>query len=561
MSVWWAVALLVALAVLMLTQTAYAIRKIARSVARDNEATDRYVDIGVTLHVVKADPNGEQLIEGARKMRILHSHYYGGILDTKANPPRIVDDSANPQVWYCSDDQWQVIQHGDEEPVGKLALGGMGAGKTTAGIIWTYLRWLEHLGKREEGGITAPTEKRLRLVLDELFKMWPSSWWSFNSEMGLITLCDGTKLRAVSTHRQSESQGSRIQGFNWSWWLGDEFQDQIREQNNIQARLRSAKNGRAKRLATVTAKDSPDWRTTQEQMIGSPDWTLYTLLGPSSPFVGPDHWLSMQRSMTDRDYRRLVLAEDLPPESRLYHAFDRKHNLRPIPRVGARKITSYVLSRKTNNPSHSLLVGHDPGAAKAGTVWLDAYELAQFPGDVFWWVRGERFTVHETAEQHATKVLADVRSERGVNMPGRPEIAHVRSQPLGSAEDKPDLSIKKIWQRVGFDFWFAQYSVDGKGCGQIKKESRIGMVNTLWCDATGKRRLFIECDDTGKPAAPLLLAAIETMERDHLGRPEHEEKNVKHDKSDLPAALGYALWPFEKELAVALRNEIKRGLG
>jgi hypothetical protein len=36
---------------------------------------------------------------------------------------------------------------------------------------------------------------------------------------------------------------------------------------------------------------------------------------------------------------------------------------------------------------------------------------------------------------------------------------------------------------------------------------------------------------------------------------------VKYDKSDLPAALGYALWPFEKETALALRADIKKGLG
>jgi hypothetical protein len=51
------------------------------------------------------------------------------------------------------------------------------------------------------------------------------------------------------------------------------------------------------------------------------------------------------------------------------------------------------------------------------------------------------------------------------------------------------------------------------------------------------------------------------MERDEKGRAEHEEKHVRHDKSDLPAALGYGLHPFEKESATALRSDIQRGLG
>lgn len=554
----------------MQTETSYSLRKLARGFERDNGEVDRYVDIGVTLHVVSADETGAKLVEGGRRMRILHTHEYGGILDTKAVPPRILADeeSAAPQVWYCSEDQWRIVQHSDAEPVGKLALGGMGAGKTTAGVIWTYLRWLENLGQKREGGITAPTEKRLRLVLDELFKMFPRTWWSFNSEMGLITMCDDTKLRAVSTHRQSESQGSRIQGFNWSWWLGDEFQDQLREYVNIQARLRSGKGGRSKRLATVTAKDSPDWRTAKDEMTGTPDWALYTLLGTNSPFIGEEHWNVMRRSMTERDYRRTVLAEDLPSESRLYHAFDRKQNLRPIP-LGARKITSIVLNRKTNDRRDALLIGHDPGAAKAGSVWLDAYELppkiaAQYgflPNEVLWFVRKELFTHHATHEQHATQAMALTRNVFGCNIRPDAERAHVRCQPLGQAEDKPDLDVMRIWQRVGFNIKFAKYAENGTGKSQIKKESRIGMLNTLFCDATGRRRLFLECDDHGVPATPLLLAAIETMERDHLGRPEHEEKNVKNDKSDLPAALGYALYFCEKESALALRADIKKSLG
>jgi hypothetical protein len=49
------------------------------------------------------------------------------------------------------------------------------------------------------------------------------------------------------------------------------------------------------------------------------------------------------------------------------------------------------------------------------------------------------------------------------------------------------------------------------------------------------------------------------MERDHMGRAEHEAKNEK-DPTDVPCALGYALHPFEKESAVALRTDIRRGL-
>lgn len=564
--------LLLALGVSVLTSTAYRRRKIISSIADTVEAVDRFVDIGVTLKVVRADESGEVLIPGARKMVVLREYHFGGILDTKATPPALVEGeagiSANPQVWFCSEDQEPVILHRDSEPVGKLALGGMGAGKTTAGCVWVYLRWLENLGTRKEAGITAPTEVRLTAVTNEIFDRFPRSWWSYNSETKIVTMCDGFRWRGVSTHRQSEKQGSRVQQFNWVALFMDELQDQVEEFVNAQARLRSKLDGRAKRFASATAKDTPDWRNLKDTIANSGLWMTHLMLGPNSPFIHPDHWAALKAVTDDREYRRVVLAEDLPPESRLYSSFDRKFNLRPIP-LGARKITSLVLSKKTGDKLDAIAMGHDPGAAKAGTVWADAYQIENralaaafgvLPSDVLWWVRAELFTLHATHEQHATQAMKITRDRFGCNVRPDGERAHVRCQPLGQAEDKPDLDVFAIWKRIGFNIKAAQYSKAGQGVGQIKKESRIGVVKTLFCNAEGKRRLFLECDDRGVCAVPQLLSAIETMERDHLGRPEHEEKNVKHDKSDLPAALGYLLWPFEKELALALRADIKRSL-
>lgn len=544
----------------VLTNVAYRRRSIIRDFANEVEASDRYVDIGVTLKVVRADDKGEQLIEGARPMVVLREYHFGGIVDTKVDPPRILDGdegvSQKPQVWYCSEDQEPLILHRDSAPVGQLALGGMGAGKTTAGVIWIYLRWLENLGSRKEGGVTAPTETRLSLVFNEIFRMFPSNWYTYNTESKILTLCDAFRVRGVSTHRQSASQGSRLQGFNWVFWLGDEVQDQIREFVDIQARLRAKTDGHAKRLGTATAKDDPDWRNLKGSLEESGIWATHTLLGPRSPFIHPDHWLAMKRMTTERDYRRLVLAEDLPPESRVYFNWDRKVNLRPVPLVGARKITSIVLSRKTGDRQHSLLIGHDPGTAKAASVFLEAYDIR---GEVCWWVRGELFTLHESSEQHARKALEITRKRFGCNIRPDAELAHVRAQPVGQAEDKPDLDVYRIWSRIGFDIKAAQYKKDGTGTGVIKRDSRIEMVNRLLGDANNPPRLFIDVDEFGKPVAPKLVAAFETMERDHRGRAEHEEKN-EHDPTDAPCALGYALHPFEREAAVALRAEIKRGI-
>jgi hypothetical protein len=302
-------------------------------------------------------------------------------------------------------------------------------------------------------------------------------------------------------------------------------------------------------------------------MIGTPDWTLYTLLGPNSPFIGEEHWNVMRRSMTERDYRRVVLAEDLPSESRLYHTFDRKFNLKPIP-FGAKKITSLIIGKKIGGTNWGVGLGHDPGTAKAATIWADAYDLPRLaaeslgvpPGDYAWFIREELFTTSKTPEEHALAALQKTRDVFGCNLGRHSPKAHVRCQPLGSAEDKPGTSTLKVWNRVGFDIRVSEYSKTGRSVGQIKKDDRIAVVCALFCNAYGHRRMFLECDEHGTPKTPLLLSALETAERDHRGRAETEAKNVIHDKSDLPSALGYWVWVFEREAASALRADIRQAM-
>jgi len=564
---------------LLLTASTYRRREFQRWLDNETASPTRYVDAHVRLHVVEKDPTGKET--NPAKLKRIRTHELGGWIDTQWSPPRLMTECeyGEGQDWYCSQEQEPLVFHADDEPIGKLALGGMGAGKTSAGVIWVYLRWLDSLDERTrlwdesvkaseedekappptikqiEGGITAPTSSRVKIVIDEITSKFPATWFHFSSTTGLFTMCDGTLIRCVSTYRQSASQGSPLQGFNWNFWLGDELQDQQSEYIHISARLRSKADGRAKRLATATEKDSPEWRTFKASLSGSGDWVTHSMLGPRSPFIAQAHWDSMERQLSTRDYRRLVLAEDLPSESRVYSGWDRKRNLRPIP-LNARKITSIVLSKKTGDKRDAIGVGHDPGTAKAGSVWLDAYELHDRKGEVLWWIRSELFTLHKSAETHALEAMKITRDRFGCNVRPDSERAHVRCQPIGQAEDKPDLDVFAIWQRVGFSIKAAQYSKQGQGIGQIKKDSRIAVVNTLF----EKSRLFIECDDRQTPTCPTLIEAMETMERDYRGRAEHEEKVVKHDKSDLPAALGYFLWPFEKELAMALRGEIRKGL-
>lgn len=526
---------------------------ILRDVASVVLSRDRYVDIGVEIRVVKR-VHGE-LVEVGR-------HPFGGIVDAAAKPPRIIAESEAPLEWDCSEDQWSIIEHGDSEAVGKLVLGGMGAGKSCGGVLWTYLRWLEVLGQGLEIGVVAPTAKRLSLVTNEIFKRFPAKWRRYQKSTGLITMCDGTRLRCVSTHKVSAASGSPLQGFNWAGGVFvDEIQDCTAAITDIQARLRSDR-GRAKRLGTCTSKDSPDWRDSKDTLLGSGVWTLHTMIGPRSPFVASEHWESLRKQTTERDYRRLVMAEDVPSESRVYHCWSRDQNYIPIP-LGARKLTSTVVAKKIGGHGWGVLLGNDPGQSKTATVWLDAYHVPQRVaemigapvGEPIWFVRDELLTHGSTTEEHATQAMRITRETFACNLRDDFEQAHVRTQPLGMSENRPGFDVLAIWRRVGFDIRSAQYSKTGTPMGQIRPADRIEMINRLLCAADGKRRLFIE-----HGRCKQLVAALETMERDLRGRAEHETKDARHDKSDLPCALAHALHPWCKESAIALRDDIRRGL-
>jgi hypothetical protein len=544
----------------LLTPDSLAIRKLARRVNDRVYGFDRHVDIGVVLDVLRVDPNGPIALDSGKRCSVVRSHRWGGVVDTKATVPALVGPSRDPMRWVCSEAQEPIILHPDSVPLGDLVIGSEGSGKTTALAMWHHLRWIENLGEFREGLQTAPTLERLGLVQREIGKLWRPSWgyYANRDDFKGFELCDGTRIRFVSTAPRPQKQGSPIQGFNASWAGRDEAQDQTDVHNDIESRGRAARRGRYKQLATATAKDDPHWREFRDGLIAGGAWSTCRLLVGESPFVAASFLADKLRSgITDREFRRRYMAEDVPPETRLYSTWSREHNLRPVPLVGARKITSIVLRAKTGNPRHALLVGHDPGVAKSASVFLEAYQLPGEP-DPVWWVRGELFTLHRSTEEHALEVLR-IAKTFGCNLgPTIPEIAHVRAQPVGQSEDKPDLDVYRIFKRVGLDVRAAQYRKDGTGTGHIPRESRIEMVKRLLCDAAGRRRLFVDCDELRRPVAPKLVEAFETMERDEQGRAERGPKDAS-DKSDAPCALGYGLWPFEKEAAGELRAAVRNG--
>jgi hypothetical protein len=561
-SVWILVVTLAALVARGLGPSRQQIRKEA---AAQVASFDRFVDASVRLDVVRADPNGEEIVPG-RRMVVIRSHYFGGTIDTQLSPPAIIGWFGEPKrVWICSEDQERAILHSDEEPQGLFVMGGEGAGKSTLTPMWLYLRWMELLGTGTHViGALAPTFKRTKFVRDELFKHWDPTWYDYKQTENLLLLPGDCSIQFATAKKSSSTEGSPIQGSNYAASTLDELQDVKPELiDDLASRGRAGPGGGAvyKQLGTCTAKTHPVFRAKRDKLVASGQWGKHIMPTWNSPFVSREFLRRMEATMDAAEFRRRYGAEDPPNDELLYHGFSRARNLRPIP-IGAKKITSHVLIAKMGKLEgkvRALLAGNDPGQNKSATIFLDAYELPKI-ADPVWWVRAEVFTRNKTTLQHGLEVLAMAR-RFGCNHPRAPEILHVRSQPYGQSDKKPDLDVYRILKSppLDLDVRAAQFKEDGTGTGRIAKESRFEMLNTLFNPPMGAVRLYVECDDRQSPVAPELVNSLESMERDEHGAGESENKDLQ-DKSDPPAALGYGLWPFEKAAASKLREEMRKGL-
>jgi hypothetical protein len=550
---------LLAMGLVVISNTTYRKRKQARAILEDREeqyvaANDnaRYVDFGILLCVVESDPRGAELVDGAPPMRILRRHRFGGLLDTRSRPKRLVGPSQNPVVWFCSADQEQILLHDDPEKPAQLVYGSEGAGKTRVLAMWHALQVLKHVGERREGGQMAPTNARLESLLNEMREIYPSSWYKYRTSRKIIRFCDGTGLRLRSTHRRSKAQGSPLQSYNWSWAADDEIQDSTAEVDNVTARLRTAKGGakHAPRMGTATAKDDTEWRNCKDKLEASGLWMRRTLLGIRSPFVHPDHWEAMRASMSPREYQRRVMAMDVGPERQTYPCWSRDHNLIHVPDIGWHDVTSTELAPW--GPSYGALIGHDPGTLFDVSLIIKAYRVAPSQPRPFWVVVGEVTTEQTTTEQHVVELLDTARRQFQLNMldwRGRPQESGatmlVRADPYGNNDSKPDRSIYTIFRNAGIAIHPAAYSQGGGKPGRVPKNEGIELVNTLLCNAAGERRLYVAKDKLGQPLAPRLVKALESSERDLAGKAETQRKD-EQDQSHWPSALRYALWAIER---------------
>lgn len=540
-----------------------------------------YVDMGIKLVVVERDPNGKPIVPGnSQKMRVVRElDQVGGIVKiwTDADGNRrahVVRKSTNPVVWYASEAQADLITHDGPIP-SVLVQGSEGSSKTTTLVMWTAWRVVDNIGRDCEGGLTAPTGPRLVNVLKELRRWWRPSWYHYSTRDKLFRFHALPRVQLVSAIQRSEEEGSPLQGANWMFCGSDEFQDHFGRNDDIMARGRTAEAAGVdyRRLCTSTFKDSPDWRTfravaekasipvndNEPDGAQRPLWHLVKLLGLESPFIPPSHWQKMRAGLTDREYRRRVLAEDVGPERQVYYTWSRE-NLRPIPAVGARDVTREELAPWAKNAN--VLVGHDPGRKHDVSVFLKAFRITGVAEPV-WYVVDEVTTTEQNYEDHVDAVVARLRSHWGCQLLDRkgnpdPESAKalVRADPYtnnGSDDERPDLTAYKVWLARGVDIRPAAFKPGTNVRMPVPKEARIDMVCTLLNGGQG-RRLMVACNSRGEPLAPKTVYSFETMERDAANRAEREGKGTDGDASHWTSAVGWGLWSIEKPRLERLRK-------
>jgi hypothetical protein len=531
-----------------------------RGVSERVEGVDRFVDIGVIFKTVRANPKGAELIEGKPRLEVIREQSRGGIVDTKANPPRIVGPSRSPRIWYVSEEQEAGLFHRDPAKLGQLVYGSEGAGKTRLLGMWHYLMWIANLGERREGGQTAPTDRRLGFVREEMFSLFPRSWFRYRSAEKQFLMCDGTRVQLVSTYRQSKSQGSPIQGYNWSWCGRDEAQDSTDVHEDIESRGRSARvspDGTVLywQMATATAKDDSEWRELRDVLLASGKWLKRNLSIFRSPFTAASFLASKKASMDAREFLRRygdpITGEvgDLPPELAVYYGWLRARNLVPKPEI-ATNVTPAVLTALSSytrpGSKFSIVVGHDPGSIYNTSVIL---QLLMFGNVPTWVVVGELQTSQTTARQHAKALRKKLQDEFYVELDG--SKAAIFCDPHGKGESQTDYqSVYMAFQSEGLDV-FSPAPMSGR----IKRAARIEMMNRLMggvAESPGLPRIVIAQDSLGRPAAPRLVEAFEELKkRPGDDDPEGSQRKDAADKTHAPAATSYAVWMYEQEAFTA----------
>jgi hypothetical protein len=399
-----------------------------------------------------------------------------------------------------------------------------------------------------EAGATAPTVERLEPLIQGLVQSMPKDWYTYSAHKKLFSFAWGFRLRLVAAKPYSAAVGNPIQGWDWCCSASEEQQNAITAENDIEARGRRAPDGVYRRFVNATIPETEEWEHFLEEKQSMPDlWHLAKLRGPDNAFTHPDYWVKLQRTMGVRTYARLVEGRyDLPSDDARFPSFTEEYNTGPVPRVGARDVTQSIVGE-------AALLGHDPGASVAVSYVIKVYQVREGE-ETFdrYYVVDEIVSDRRTEAQHIRAVTEQLQKYHNMQW-GDIDSPQVfgRCDPYGDSDNKTDITVYTQWRAAGYRMEPAAYSKKNPSRpGRVPREEAYEMLDTLFCDTAGRRRLVIATNELGKSCAPKLLHACKRLKRMTKAQ-ENAHKGKPSDLTHYPAALKYALWLLEKPRALS----------
>lgn len=308
---------------------------------------------------------------------------------------------------------------------------------------------------------------------------------------------------------------------------------------DVIARGRDAPDGWYPILSTCTISDDPGFRSRLANYKTDPSIDVHALQVTANPFMPPEFIEQMKSSMTPRQFRMRVLAQEEPPERATYPDFDRRRHVRPVPQIGAVDITQQLTGGR-------VLIGYDPGALCDVSVLLKAFRVGD-SAQPYWWIVDEVVTRPGNPNKHANDLARHLWRQYKL----KPDDVVIRADPHVSGEHGATDDTYAEVRLSGFSVQYAVYKKNAPAAqahrhGQLPKDARIQVVNTLLLNARDETRLFLDTDDMGRPRAQFTATSLEMSQRDDFGRAEMYKKGSDNDISHPTCALGYAIYRLEK---------------
>lgn len=485
----------------------------------------RFVDYGVQYVIHKRDPNTKEAVPVEKLWPV-----YGGIYDRLERryigpPTRIVE---RPLMEAFVD----FVMGSNEGVIFDLALGAMGAGKTTHLALLMERLSLER-PNTTYGGVGATDDRRL--IVWNAFLELMSPQGMVKSELKKakeIHLWTNVIWQIVATTAPSETSGTPVQGKSWSRVVGDEWQSiDKRAKMEIFARGRRAGPSFCVSATGTNQLYLPDFAEELDKCERTPKThKVRRISGYDNCFI-PAGWYDRTRGeMSERDFEMLIECKPLPPEYQVYHQYKSDRNLRTRP-PDLVDITEQVTANYQGGP-YRYMAGLDFGVLVNCAEIMKCYRGPD--GEHLWWVIDEIDSRQSTFQAFARDIMQKYYSE---------DILAIGDPHPNIAKRDLDKSPYLIMRKEGLRIFPAVSK------GFIATEHRVAMMNSLLCDANGKSRLFIDTkqDYSGKaiPVAPKLHRAFLTETRTQDGRIEGR-KTLKHDMSHYPTAVGYGLYREER---------------